>query len=186
MKSKDEQKDPVRRALVLIDFQNDFIEPTGRMPVDQGQVVSVLQSARQAISHAQQTGDLVVAIGNEFRPTDYLMNLLRRNASIAGSPGARWVRDLPLDGIPYFAKWASSAFVNSDFARWLQAENVRTLRLTGLQAKACVTATAKDAMKRGYAVEVLDDAIACVSDRSRARALARLERRGVRRVKEVA
>jgi len=186
MKSKDEQNNPTRRALVLIDFQKDFIEPLGRMPVDQGQVAAVLQSARQAIGHAQQAGDLVVAIGNEYRPHDYLMNLLRRNASIAGSPGARWIRDLPLDGIPYFPKWASSAFVNSDFDRWLQAQNVRTLRLAGLQAKACVTATAKDAMQRGYAVEVLDDAIACVSDRSRARALARLERRGVRRIKAAA
>jgi len=177
---------PARRALVLIDFQNDFIEPTGRMPVDQGQVASVLQAARQAISHAQRTGDLVVAIGNEFRPSDYLMNLLRRNASIAGSPGARWVRYLPLEGIPYFPKWAGSAFVNPEFERWLRKEHVRTLCLAGLQAKACVTATAKDAMQRGYAVEVLDRAIACVSDRSRARALARLERRGVRRIQEVA
>ena len=172
-----------RRALVLIDFQNDFIQPTGRMPVAQTQVASVLSAARQAITLARATGDLVVAIGNEFRHSDYLMNLLRRSASMAGSPGAQWVRDLPLDGIPYFPKWASSAFVNSDFDRWLHAENVHTLRLAGLQAKACVTATAKDAMKRGYSVEVLDDAIACVSDRSRARALARLERRGVRRVK---
>jgi len=177
---------PARRALVLIDFQNDFIEPTGRMPVDQGQVASVLQAARQAIGQAQSAGDVVVAIGNEFRPRDYLMNLLRRNASIAGSPGARWIRDLPLDGIPYFPKWASSAFVNPEFERWLRTEHVRTLRLAGLQAKACVTATAKDAMKRGYAVEVFDRAIACVSDRSRARALARLERQGVRRVQEVA
>jgi nicotinamidase-related amidase len=156
------------------------------MPVDQGQVAKVLQATRQAMSDAQQTGDPVVAIGNEFRPSEYLMNLLRRNPSIAGSPGARWVQDLPVEGIPYFPKWASSAFVNPDFDRWLQEARVRTLRLTGLQAKACVTATAKDAMKRGYAVEVLDHAIACVSDRSRARALARLERQGVRRVREVA
>jgi nicotinamidase-related amidase len=177
---------PARRALVLIDFQRDFIEPTGRMPVDQGQVSSVLNAARQAMSDAQRTGDPVVAIGNEFRPSDHLMNLLRRNASIAGSPGARWVQDLPLEGIPYFPKWASSAFVNPDFERWLQASNVRTLRLTGLQAKACVTATAKDAMRRSYAVEVFDPAIACVSDRSRARALARLERQGVRRIQGVA
>ena len=175
-----------RRALVLIDFQNDFIESTGRMPVDQSQVATVLQAARQAVDSARRAGDLVVAIGNEFRPRDYLMNLLRRHASIAGSPGSQWVRDLPLDGIPYFPKWASSAFVNSDFDRWLRAGNVRTLRLAGLQAKACVTATATDAMKRGFAVEVLDDAIACVSNRSRERALARLERRGVRRVRQAA
>jgi len=45
---------------------------------------------------------MAVAIGNKFRPSDYLMNLLRRNASKAGSCGVQSVRDLPLEGIPYF------------------------------------------------------------------------------------
>jgi hypothetical protein len=80
---------------------------------------------------------------------------------------------VPLAGIRYFPKWASSAFVNPELDPWLRANDVGTLALSGLQAKACVSATCKDALARGYAVELLPVAIACVSDGSRARALAR-------------
>lgn len=78
-----------RRALLLTDFQDDFFEPHGRMPVSSAQVTPVLAAAARAIADARQAGDLVLAIGNEFQPGDRLMNLLRRHASIAGSPGSR-------------------------------------------------------------------------------------------------
>ena len=169
---------PGRRALLLIDFQRDFLEPTGRMPVARGQVSSVVGAAGRALANARKSGALVVAIGNEFRPGDFLMNLLRRGASIAGSPGSKWIDALPIDGVPYFAKWAESAFVNPELDVWLRSHGVKTLTLAGLKAKACVSATAKEALRRGYRVEILADAVACDSDRSRSRALHRLEARG--------
>jgi nicotinamidase-related amidase len=167
-----------RRALLLIDFQRDFIESSGRMPVARNQVAPMLSAAARAIAEARQSGDPVVAIGNEFRPGDWLMNLLRRHASIAGSEGARWTEKLPLGDAQYFPKWAGSAFVNPALDPWLRDRAVTTLVLAGLQAKACVAATAKDALAKGYAVRILTDAVACVSDASRSRALARLEARG--------
>jgi nicotinamidase-related amidase len=167
-----------RRALLLIDFQRDFLDWSGKMPVARDQVSPVLSAAAQAIAEARKEGDLVVAIGNEFRPSDFLMNALRRHASIAGSEGARWTEKLPLEGIKYFPKWAGSAFVNPELGAWLRAQSVRTLVLTGVFARACVTATAKDALAKGYAVHILPDAVACKSDSSRARALGRLEARG--------
>lgn len=171
---------PSRRALLLIDFQDDFLHPQGRMPVCAAQVAPVLASAGQAVAEARQAGDAVLAIGNEFRAGDRLINLLRRGASIAGSPGARWTEALPLTGIQYFPKWASSAFVNPDLDAWLRAKGVGTLALSGLFAKACIAATCRDALARGYGVELVSDAIACGSDTSRDRALARLARKGAR------
>ncbi len=104
------------------------------------------------------------------------MNIRRRGASIAGSEGARWTDKLPLDGVKYFPKWAGSAFVNPDLDKWLRANHVNTLVLTGLMANACVTAAAKDALAKGYKVRVRADAVACRGDASRARALARRAR----------
>jgi nicotinamidase-related amidase len=169
---------PARRALLMIDFQRDFLDSSGRMPVDRDQVSPVLRAAAKAMADAKAAGDLIVAIGNEFRPGDLLMNLLRRYASIAGSEGARWSDKLPLEGTTYFPKWAGSAFVNPQLDRWLQAHNVKTLVLTGLMARACVTATAKDALAKGYEVQIVADAVACRSDASRARALTRLKAKG--------
>ena len=48
-----------------------------------------------------------------------------------------------------FPKWAGSAFVNPQLDRWLQANGVKTLRPARLMARACITATAKDALRRG-------------------------------------
>lgn len=174
------QRAPARRALLLIDFQDDFLCPQGRMPVCRTQVTPVLAVAGRAVAKARQAGDFVLAIGNEFRPGDYLMNLLRRHASIAGSSGSQWTMALPLAGIRYFPKWAASAFINPELHAWLRAHDVGTLALSGLFAKACVAATCRDALAQGYSVELMSDAIACGSDASRDRALARLQGKGAR------
>ena len=168
-----------RHALMLIDFQCDFLADDGKMPVARNQVSDVLAAARLAVASARKAGDPIIAIGNEFRRSDRLMNFFRRGASIAGSAGARWEDRLPLDQIEYLPKWASSAFVNPALEKWLDANKVSSLTLAGLKARACIAATATDAVKRGFRVRILADAVACGSDKSRASALARLERLGV-------
>ena len=75
-------------------------------------------------------------------------------------------------------KWASSAFVNPEFEARLRREGVGEIVHGAIFASACVTATAKDALNCGLRVRPLDLAIACSNDRSKARALGRLERAG--------
>ncbi len=169
---------PLNSALLLIDFQADFLDDDGRMPVARAQVAPAVAAAAKAAALFKQRGRPVVAIGNEFRSDDRLANFFRCYASLAGSPGARWDARVPLDGAAYFPKWRSSAFCNPDLEPWLRARGVGTLVLGGLMARACVSVTAKAAMARGFRVMVLGPAIACATDRSRARALAQLERRG--------
>ena len=125
------------------------------MPVARAHVQPTLDGARRAIDHFRAHSRPVVAIGNEFKRGDAVMNLLRRYASMEGSKGARWDERIPLDGLPYFPKWASSAFVNPEFEAWLRREGVKEIVLGGMFASACVTATAKDALKRGFRVRLL-------------------------------
>jgi hypothetical protein len=101
-----------RRALFLIDFQYDFLSDDGNMPVDRGQVQAVVQAARFAIGRAQGAGDLIIKIGNEFRPSDIVGNALRHRAAIAGSPGADWDPRVDPEDSVYVAKWKSNAFCN--------------------------------------------------------------------------
>jgi nicotinamidase-related amidase len=177
-----ESNEKTHVALLLIDFQKDFLSPDGRLPVAQNQVLPVLQAASQALSEFRSQGLPVVAVGNEFRRGDPF-NLFRRFASIQGSPGAAWDQRLPIDGAQYFPKWGGSAFGNPALEPWLRDRGVTGLVLTGLQAKACVTATAKDAVKRGFRVFTIDEAIACASDATRERALTRLHATGVVRLR---
>jgi len=165
-------------ALLMIDFQRDFLADDGRMPVARYQTAAVIEAAQAAMLKAKTAGQLVLAIGNEFRRSDWLMNILRRHAAIAGSSGTQWDNRLPLDGVIYLPKWAGSAFSNPRLVEILDQHKAGTLELTGLFARACVSATAKDAMKKGFQVRILGDAIACASDRSRAAALTRLRSAG--------
>jgi nicotinamidase-related amidase len=78
-----------RRALLLVDFQQDFLADDGRMPVARDQIGPVLAAARAAISQAQRDGDLIVKIGNEFRADSSRRAALRRLARLgAGRPDA--------------------------------------------------------------------------------------------------
>lgn len=165
-------------CLMLVDFQRDFLEPGGKMPVARNQMVPVIDAAASAITQARHTGSPIVAVGNAFRPQDRLMNLLRRNASIAGTRGAEWDERLPIEGITYFDKWQTSAFVNPALRTWLNGYNIKTITMAGLFAKACVSATARAAMAEGFDVRILTDAVACSSDRSRVKAFHGLARRG--------
>jgi nicotinamidase-related amidase len=169
---------PARKALLLIDFQRDFLTETGRMPVARHQIDPLIAATNDAIRIARADGIPIIAIGNEFRRSDRVMNLLRRNAAVAGSAGAQWDARVPIDGVAYFAKQRGDAFSNPALGIHLKEQGVGEVVLSGLMARACVTATAKGALARGLKVGVLRDAVADLSDRARDAALARLSRRG--------
>ncbi len=166
------------RALLLIDFQDDFLADNGRMPVARDQVGPVLSATQAAITQAQARGDLIVQIGNEFRPHDLIGNLMRRGAAVAGRPGTRWDPRFAAPGAVYVAKWKSDAFCNPALEKLLREHRIQDVVLAGLYARACVAATAKAALARGFQTHVLGEAVACRSDASREAALGRLRRRG--------
>ena len=171
---------PGRQALVLLDFQRDFLADDGRMPVARHHVAPVLAAARCAVEQARLRGDLIIRVGNEFRREDIVGNLLRRRAAVSGSAGTAWDERIDVDDALYVPKSAGSAFTNPALGAALDARGITHLQIAGLFAKGCVRATARAALRRGLTVEVLGDAVACSSDRSRDRALRLLRDRGAR------
>lgn len=167
------------KALLLIDFQRDFLSSNGRMPVAENQMQDVIAAANRAVTAAQALGELVIAIGNEFPRSSFVANFFRHNAALAGSSGAQWDERLPAAGAKYFPKWRGSAFCNPRLEPFLRQHEIRELTLAGLFAKGCVTATAKGALKCGFQVSVLADAVADSSDRTRAAALRRMAMQGI-------
>jgi nicotinamidase-related amidase len=164
---------------MLLDFQNDFLADRGRMPIARSHAQSAVAAANAALTEARAAGIVIFAVGNAFRRRDWLSNAFRRNAALDGSWGAQWDTRVPIDGLPYFRKWTSDAFANPELELWLRAKGVSDLTIAGLFAKACVMATARSALARGFSVRVLAEASGCSSDASRASALAQLARAGV-------
>ena len=154
---------PGRRALILLDFQRDFLADDGRMPVARHHVAPVLAAARRAADQARLSRDLIVKVGNEFRRRDLLGNLVRCRAAVAGSAGTAWDDRIDLGGALYVPKSAASAFTNPALGAVLDAHSVRYVTIAGLFASGCVRARAEAALRRGLVVEVLGDAVACSS-----------------------
>jgi nicotinamidase-related amidase len=170
---------PTGSALLLIDFQRDFLDPHGRLPVAAHHVEPMIHAARRAV--ADRTPDeIVVRIANEFPSKARIANAARRNAAIAGTPGAAWDPRLDFDEAHYVPKWKSDAFCNPRLGRLLMEQGIGEVTVAGLYARACVAATVKSALRRGLAVNVLAEGVACRSDATRRRALARLQDKGAR------
>ena len=166
---------PPRSALLLVDFQRDFFGDDGRMPISRKHVEPLILQTTLAISAARAHGVPIVAIGNEFQPHDWLMNMMRRNAAIAGSKGAAWDEQrVAAHGAPYFSKTRGDAFSNERLRQHLAALGIEEVVLAGLMAKACIAATARGAIAAGLRVRVLEGAVADASDRAKAHALRRL------------
>lgn len=164
-------------ALLLIDLQVDFLAPDGRLPILQSQVPGLLDACRTSFEHAAAMNWPIVAIGNEFSPWDPL-NIARRFATIRGSSGARWDPRAPLGRDIYLAKHFPSAFTNPHLDSWLRERGIGHVHLAGVQAKACVKATARSALRRDYRVYIIDQAIGDTSDEARLAALASLRKMG--------
>jgi nicotinamidase-related amidase len=169
-----------RDALMLVDFQRDFLADEGRMPVARSHVADLVSTTCAAITRARDEGELIVKVGNEFKHHHFIGNALRHNAALAGSPGADWDPRIDATDAIYLPKWKKDAFCNPQLQQVLVDHQITRITLTGLFAEACISSTARGALARGYDVQVITNAVACRSDRSRSAAITKLSKDGVR------
>lgn len=175
-----------RQALLILDVQQDFTGPDARMPVDRVQAAVMIDRINRLVDERSTNGLEPIYIVNEF-PRFSIANLFRNFAAIkgragsaldprlhvvaAGSPGAA--------GETRFAKRHGNAFTNPLLHPYLQQHGIDSLLVTGLFAGACVRATIKSALRLGYKVSVIPEAIAAGSEAARARALRAFRTAGV-------
>jgi nicotinamidase-related amidase len=138
-----------RRALVVIDVQNEYI--TGNFLIEYPPVETSIPNIARAIDSARIAGIPVVAV----------QHILPSNAPVfaEGSVGAQLhpvVADRPYDLL--VTKTLPSVFSASEFAPWLRENQIDTLTIIGYMTHNCNDATAREAMHRGFDVELLADA----------------------------
>jgi nicotinamidase-related amidase len=149
-----------KTALLLIDLQRDFLETSGRMPVAPGDANVVVSVANLLLKHAEKKGWNCVFIKNEFSPNDWFGNFLRRGAAIAGTSGAQIdPRVNQAADTVSFPKCRANAFRNPSLQTYLDEHNIKKLIVIGLMADACVRATVRHAVRQGYQVIVIPEAV---------------------------
>ncbi len=169
--------DPRHTALVVVDMQNDFVDPRGffgQKGLDLTACNAVIPRI-QAVVRQSRTLGLSVVYTATVHTTDSLepgrhrvLPLRDRNAAAARTAvclqrtwGAEVVDPLrPEPGDLLIEKRRYSAFFETDFDRQLRAREIDTLVVAGATTNVCVDSTVRDAYFRGYDVVVLEDCVA--------------------------
>jgi len=167
-------------ALIVVDVQNDFADPSGGLPVAGGE--AIIAAVNREVEAAQASGALIIAT-QDWHP-EHTPHFARDGGiwpvhCVAGSWGAELHPALELPATaPRVRKGAngedgysgftmrdpiSGATIPTDLERTLREAAVDSVVVVGLATDYCVKATALDAIRLGFPTAVPTQAIAAVN-----------------------
>ncbi|MEU1461054.1 isochorismatase family protein [Streptomyces sp. NPDC005727] len=187
----------MRRALIVVDVQNDFCEG-GSLAVAGGADVAAAvteligQAGGTGYRHVVATRDHHIAPGGHFADDPDFVHSWPAHC-VAGTEGvgfhpnfapavASGAVDAVFDKGAYSA--AYSGFEGADengvpLAQWLRARHIDEVDVVGIATDHCVRATALDAVREGFRTQILLDLTAGVAPGTTERALEELRGAGV-------
>lgn len=160
---------PPRKAMLVIDMQNDHLTPG--LPLEVPRARAIVPALGVRLDAARAEGIPVVFVVDEHDPEDGDLDAWGAH-NIRGTRGAEVWPDLapkPVDHV--VRKPTYSAFTRSNLQDVLSALRVDTLVLTGCLTEIGLLATATDALQKGYAVEIPPDSQAGATEASEHMAL---------------
>ncbi|WTB90550.1 isochorismatase family protein [Streptomyces cellulosae] len=186
----------MRRALIVVDVQNDFCEG-GSLAVAGGAdvaaaVTELIGQAPAGYRHVVATRDHHVDPGDHFSDHPDFVRSWPAHC-VAGTEGVGFhpnfapaVTSGAVDAVFDKGKYAAaySGFEGTDengtpLAEWLRERDVDEVDVVGIATDHCVRATALDAVREGFRTRVLLDLTAGVSRETTERALEEMREAGV-------
>jgi len=141
---------------------------------------AILAQARHLLAAAREGRCAAVFVINEFSPDDRIGNFLRKNSALCGSTGAEIDPRIVAEGFPVLTKSASNAFTNSKLLGHLREREIAELAIAGVMAEGCVRATTNSALRHGFRVTLLTDAVESDREWKKRAAFWYLRRKGAR------
>lgn len=138
-----------RRALVVIDVQNEYVD--GNLRIEYPAVSLSLANIGKAMD-AARTMHLPVVVVQHVLPADAPIFALGSHGAALHPVVATRPRDLLVE------KTLPSTFAGTDFGAWLQHNKIDTLSVVGYMTHNCNDSTIRQAMHEGFDVELLSDA----------------------------
>jgi nicotinamidase-related amidase len=140
-----------KRALVLIDIQNDYF-PGGKWTLSG--IDAAADNAAKVLAKARAAGDLVVHVRHEFKAADAPF-------FAPGSDGAKiHPKVSALEGEPVVLKHHVNSFRETDLKAILDKHGVEEVVICGAMSHMCVDAGTRAATDLGYKCIVVHDACA--------------------------
>lgn len=169
----EEKIDPARTALVVVDYQNDFVAEEGAFERT-GTAVdgcrAIAPALRDILRAARGIAVSVIFVQSEYSTTDnrYLSRVFLHQARRThngryhevpvcepGSWGWDFYDDVrPVPGETVVVKHRFSAFVDTDLELVLHSQGIQTIVAAGVMTSGCVESTVRDAFFRDYFVVV--------------------------------
>lgn len=164
--------DPKRAALVMIDMQNGFIDPSSSLCVA-GAAATVPACAR-ALAYARTAGMAVFHVRRAYAPDGSDVEPVRYRTWLEGGrplciegddPASLDPPDLlkPADGDRVLVKPRFSAFFGTKLDAALRRAGISTVVLIGTTTPNCIRSTCYDALSLNYNVAIIED---CTSSRT--------------------
>ena len=167
--------DNPKSALLVIDVQNDTTGNTALYSNTTGFVNNV----NQAIIYAQETGMEILYVRN-VTGKNPIIQLLSSGKYKDGTEGAEFDRNLQVVNENVFTKSIGDSFSSSGFDDYLRSKNVDTLYIVGADAAACIYSTARGGKNRQYIVNIIEDAIITINEKTRNDMLKKYENDGMK------
>ena len=171
------QLDPKKTAVVLIEYQNDFMSEGGALhgPVKGVMETSgMLEHTLQVLAQARAAGATIIHAPISFQkgyheitdhPYGILKGVVDSSAFVKGSWGAAIVDELaPSDtDIVVEGKRGLDTFASTNLDFILRSRGVENVVLGGFLTNCCVESTMRSAYERGFNVITLTDCTAAIS-----------------------
>ena len=166
--------DPATSALVLVEFQRDWLDPRGTLRQLVSEPDAMDEAGRRseaALAAARQSGMRVVHVG--LRLTPGYSELGRSYYGVRGiqplvqpfregTPGVEWAPAFtPRPGeFETSGRTGISAFAGSNLDAYLRNNGIDTIYIAGFATEVCYESTIRDGHDLGYHVVALSDATA--------------------------
>ncbi len=162
----------MKKALIVVDMQNDFVGPDGKLYVSDAE--TIVESLVELIKSEQEAGN-VVFFTMDWHPKETPHFKIWPEHCVQNTEGAKLVPELLLNT----QIWGSlnawlvhkgmsqedgySGFENPILKELLNSFEIEDVTVVGVAGDFCVRATALDAARLGFNVTVLKDYVKFVS-----------------------
>ncbi|RLE63482.1 MAG: cysteine hydrolase [Thermoprotei archaeon] len=149
-------------ALIIVDMQNDFAHPEGRLFVPEAR--KTIPAIKKLLEKARKAGVLVIYTQDWHRKEDIEFDIWGEHA-VGGTWGAEVIEELkPVENEITIHKLRYDAFFGTPLDHLLRIYKINTLVITGTVANICVLHTAGTAALLGYKIVVPIDCISALTD----------------------
>lgn len=151
------------KALLIVDMVHDFVDENGALPVKGA--IDLVDNINLLRDAAEKKGYAVIYANDAHDYDDKEFQTWPRH-SVSGTYGAKIIEDLtPKYKNDIIIEKQDLSFLTNKYANQILKERgIRELYVTGVATEYCVKNGALDAIRLGYAVNLVTDAIAGVGE----------------------